>query len=206
MALVKWRDVPKGEELQIVRFWDLAASEPKVGKRATDPDWTAGALVGLARGEWYLCHMVRVRKSPKGVEDTIWAAHLVDDERIEGRFVPIRIELEGGSGGSITIDQFQRGRFAGVDLKGVRPRHSKVERARPFSVTAEAGHVHLVEDTGWSLEDFLDEIEVFPDGVHDDQVDAVVGGFHVLRPKDRQTDYDTSQSMVANEGGAGWSI
>jgi len=43
---------------------------------------------------------------------------------------------------------------------------------------AEAQNVHPVRGA-WN-KDFLDEIEVFPLGKHDDQVDAAVGAFDKL--------------------------
>jgi hypothetical protein len=40
--------------------------------------------------------------------------------------------------------------------------------------------VFIVVDGSWDHEAFLSEIEIFPDGEHDDQVDAVSGAFNYL--------------------------
>lgn len=191
MSLVRYRDVPWAAfrerrstgKRPIIRFWDLASAKPS--KTNPDPDWTAGALLGAHAGEWYLLDVRRSRLTPKGVEDLLWRTHELDDEWLEVP-VPVRVEQEGGSGGSITIDQFARNRFVGVDFKGQRPEGSKIDRATPVSVAAETGRFHLLE--GQWVEDFLLEAEVFPDGVHDDQIDAVSGAFTELRPILREPD------------------
>jgi predicted phage terminase large subunit-like protein len=43
---------------------------------------------------------------------------------------------------------------------------------------AEAGNVYIVNGS-W-VEEFLDEIEVYPDGLHDDQLRACIGIFNEL--------------------------
>ena len=58
---------------------------------------------------------------------------------------------------------------------------SKEMRANPVSSAAEAGNVKLVR--GAWINDFLDEIEMFPYGAHDDQVDATSGAFEMLTTK-----------------------
>jgi predicted phage terminase large subunit-like protein len=54
----------------------------------------------------------------------------------------------------------------------------KEVRAAPFASQAEAGNVVLVAGP-WN-EAFLSEVEVFPAGRHDDQVDAAAGAFDQL--------------------------
>ena len=48
----------------------------------------------------------------------------------------------------------------------------------PLSSAAQAGNVKLVRGV-WNT-DFLDEIDAFPESVHDDQVDAASGAFGKL--------------------------
>jgi predicted phage terminase large subunit-like protein len=56
---------------------------------------------------------------------------------------------------------------------------SKAEAARPWSAAAANGNVFVVR-APWN-DAFFDEVEMFPhDGYHDDQVDAVSGGFNWL--------------------------
>lgn len=62
----KLEEAPKFKK--IVRFWDLASTAPAPGK---DPDWTAGALVGLAEGRYYVLDIRRMRGTPGEVEKFI---------------------------------------------------------------------------------------------------------------------------------------
>ena len=57
-----------------------------------------------------------------------------------------------------------------------------------LSAQAEAGNVKLLRGP-WN-EAFLDEVSVFPNGSHDDQVDALSGAFDALVSE--VSPYDTS--------------
>ena len=60
-------------------------------------------------------------------------------------------------------------------MGSTRPTGSKLHRARPLSARAERGDIQLVE-SHWN-EALLAELEAFPDGAHDDQVDALAGAY-----------------------------
>jgi predicted phage terminase large subunit-like protein len=153
-----------------VRFWDFAATEAK-GK--SDPDWTAGALVSVIDGQWWVYDIRRIRGTPKSVEDLV-----VQTAQIDSNLTQIWIEQEPGSSGIHTIDYYQRSVLVGYPVQGLRTTGPKILRAQPMSAAAEAGNVFLVNGS-W-VNDFLDEVEAFPAGAHDDQVDAVSGAFTVL--------------------------
>lgn len=153
------------------RFWDLAATAPKAG---ADPDYTAGALLGLKDGQWFVKDMRRLRASPKAVEDLIRQT-----AQLDGPAVAVRMEQEGGSAGVNTIDHYRRAVLVGRNFDGIRSTGSKALRADPVSSAAEAKNIFLVEGE-WNGE-FLHEFEYFsPLCQHDDQVDAVSGAFAFL--------------------------
>lgn len=152
------------------RRWDLAATKVRPGK---DPDWTAGALVGLYKGTWYIADIRRLRDRPGVVEDMI-----KQTAQMDGKTTRIRMEQEPGASGVNTIDNYQRKVLVGYNFLGVRSTGSKTERARPFSAAAYAGNVKLVN--GPWIGAFLDEAEGFPDGGHDDMIDAVSGAMSDL--------------------------
>lgn len=52
---------------------------------------------------------------------------------------------------------------------------SKEVRAEPFAAQVQAGNVWL--HAGPYVQDLLDEFETFPNGAHDDQVDAAAMAF-----------------------------
>lgn len=158
-----------------VRYWDLAATEPKPD---TDPDYTAGVLMAEDNGIYYVIDVKRDRKTPFGVEQLI--SRTAEED---GRDVDIFIEQEPGSSGKNTIDHYCRTVLKGYPAYGHRTTGSKEMRAKPVSAAAEAGNIRLVRGS-W-IPEYLNELEIFPYGKHDDQVDATSGAFEMLatRPK-----------------------
>ncbi len=153
-----------------IRFWDMAATEetPK-----SDPDWTAGAKMGIFNGQYFIYDMRRARGNPKSIEDLIKQTAQLDSNLQE-----VWIEQEPGSSGKNTIDHYQRDVLIGYACQGLRSTGSKILRATPVSAAAEAGNIFLVNGS-W-VESFLAEFEDFPAGAHDDQVDAVSGAMGIL--------------------------
>jgi predicted phage terminase large subunit-like protein len=94
--------------------------------------------------------------------------------------VPIRMELEGGSGGKITIDHYTRHVLAGFDFRGDKPVGKKTERAGPLASQMQSGNLFLVRGA-WNAS-YMEELLLFPVGAHDDQVDATSGAFNFLTP------------------------
>ena len=80
------------------------------------------------------------------------------------------MEQEPGSAGVDTIDHYAREVLVGYNFRGVRSTGDKTLYAAPLASAAEAGNVYVLR-APWNKE-FLDEFEAFPQGVHDDIVDA----------------------------------
>ncbi|MCI0438169.1 MAG: phage terminase large subunit [Chloroflexi bacterium] len=171
------------------RFWDLAATEPRsstphVTSGGSDPDWTAGALVGEADGVFYVADITRLRGRPAEVEELVR-----NTARRDGVEVAVFMEQEPGASGAALVDHYARRVLKGYAFRGVRHSGSKEVRAAPVSSAAEAGNVRLI--SGAWIGEFLDEIESFPYGSHDDQVDALCGAIAslargpLLRPGER---------------------
>ena len=76
------------------------------------------------------------------------------------------------------VIEARRRALAGHDYGGDRATGDKVVRAGPRRSQAEGGNVKLVRGD-WN-EDFLQELESFPYGAHDDQVDAAALAFNTL--------------------------
>lgn len=158
------------EGLHCCRAWDLAGTVPKAG---SDPDWTAGVKMGRDReGFYWITHVERFRATPANVEKTVGTTASQDTKRCR-----IRIPQDPGQAGKSQAQSLIR-KLAGYVVKAVAPTGSKEARATPFSAQCEAGNVFLVEGA-WN-EPFLAELEVFPFGGHDDQVDAAADAFNEL--------------------------
>lgn len=160
-------------DLKYVRYWDKAATVPKAN---TDPDFTVGVKMAEQNGFYYVVDIVRMQKTPYDVETTIRNTAAMD-----GLATKIYMEQEPGSSGVEAIDHYNREVLKGFSFYGVKTTGSKSERASPFSSAVEAGNVFLLT-ANWNTS-YLDELEAFPLGAHDDQVDASSGAFQQLTHK-----------------------
>lgn len=156
------------KDLDLCRWWDTAATE---SDGRNDPDYSVGALVGRdSDGRLWVVDIVRARVSAHRLEQLV--RHTA---KRDGQGVPIRMGQEPGSSGKSMIDYYQRHVLAGYNFAGVRETGSKVERAMPMSAVAEAGNLVIVRgDWNRALQD---ELLVFPNGAHDDQVDSIAGAW-----------------------------
>jgi predicted phage terminase large subunit-like protein len=153
-----------------VRRWDLAATEKVKGG---DPDWTAGCKMGRTQdGKYYIADMRRLQGSPQTVEKVV-----LQTAQLDGLETTIYVEQEPGAGGKSLIDYYIR-QLAGFQVYPDRPATDKLSRAAPLSSQAEAGNVYLVNGS-W-ISEMLDEFDAFPQGSHDDQVDAASGAYSQL--------------------------
>jgi predicted phage terminase large subunit-like protein len=159
-----------------VRFWDLAATEKTVAK--PDPDFTAGVKMRRVGDIYYIMDAIAVQESPGRVDTLIknTASH-------DGVDVTVRFEREGGASGvrdarnTVTM-------MAGYDVRAVSPQGDKVTRAKGLAAQAEAGNVKLVRGP-WN-DRYLRTLHSFPEGAHDDEVDASSGAFNDLVREVRQ--------------------
>lgn len=159
-------------QAKVVRFWDLAATEPNHSN--PDPDWTVGTLMMFDQGVAYILDVKRARVKGDKVEQLISQTANED-----GVAVQIRMEQEPGSSGKALVDQYARYILPGYDFGGIRATGDKVTRARPFAAAVANGNVRILR--GVWLSDWLDEMSSFPEACnHDDQVDSAVGAFTQL--------------------------
>jgi predicted phage terminase large subunit-like protein len=166
-------EVPQVSNMaRVVRFWDLAATEPSHSN--PDPDWTVGTLMLFDQGVAYVLDVRKARVKGEKVEQLIAQTAYEDGPR-----VGIRMEQEPGSSGKALADQYARYVVPGYDFSAIRSSGDKVTRARPFAAAVANGNVRVVR--GPWLTDWLDEFASFPEAAnHDDQVDSAVGAFTFL--------------------------
>ena len=154
-----------------VRYWDRAATEPSANN--PDPDWTAGILIGTTMdGRYCVAHADRFRRRPGGVMERI-----LNRAEADGKDVMVGIETDPGQAGVVDADLYVS-LLNGFIVKLVRATGSKEARAAPVASQVEGGKVTLLRGS-WN-EAFVAELENFPKGRHDDQVDGFSGGFSLL--------------------------
>jgi predicted phage terminase large subunit-like protein len=168
MFKASWFDAPPAEvpaKRVRVRAWDLAAS--------SDGDWTVGVLMSKdVNGVFYIENVIRFRGSPLQVENKIFQT-----AKDDGRSVQIIIPQDPGQAGKSQAQSFIR-RLAGFKIKAVRPTGPKDTRAAAFAAQCEGRNVKMMR-ASWN-QAFTDELEMFPLGTHDDQVDAASDAFNEL--------------------------
>lgn len=164
---------------KIVRAWDKAGtSEQEAG------DYTAGVLAGRVGHEYYILDVVRGRWHSSIRDDKIDAVTADDWDRYDRR-VETWIEQEPGSGGKqsaeITLERLQGYRVRAETMGG---KGSKEARADVVASLMGAGAIRIVK-APWNRA-YVEEMEYFPRGDHDDQVDATSLAFlKIARQKKR---------------------
>lgn len=160
-----------------VRYWDLAATAKK--QSSDDPDWTAGVLMSLLEtGEVCTEDVVWIREQPGEVEKTILNTAVAD-----GTDVHIGLPQDPGQAGKFQLHYLVQ-RLRGFRVDGHIESGDKVTRFGPYSsyVSPHNGGNGLVVAGGWNTS-YFQELEAFPEGKHDDQVDATSGAFGMLIQK-----------------------
>lgn len=155
---------------KLVRSWDFAATAEGT---SFDPDYTAGVLMSRdEQGFYYVEDVVRFRGSAAEVDTSVQNVASFD-----GRATKVTVPKDPGSAGKALAAYYTR-MLAGYDVSTIAPTGDKVTRATPFAAQVEAGNVKLLR-APWNAA-FLDELCIFPNGAHDDQVDAAADAFNTL--------------------------
>jgi len=158
------------EGLQLVRSWDLASASDT----HADPDFSVGLLMGLhpQTDLLYIIDVIRGRWSPAELENKLKAT-----ARWDGEETRIRIPQDPGQAGKFQA-AYLAGQLRGYPVSSEREEGDKERRADPFAAQCEHGFVKLVAGD-WN-QAFVDELCAFPNGAHDDQVDAASAAFRSL--------------------------
>lgn len=157
--------------VRTVRAWDRAATVPSETNK--DPDWTVGLkLAKLGTGPWIVLDVIRMRGTPFQIEELIRKTAEQD-----GVAVQILGSEDPGSAGKSEAQHFTQ-MLGGYLVSTVRSHKDKETRAKPASVQAQAGNILLLR--GFWNDQFLKELEGFPDATHDDCVDALSMAFEEL--------------------------
>jgi len=153
-----------------VRYWDKAASPTG--------DYTAGVLMSVGDdGYFYIEHVARMRAA-SGERDRAMVEIGRRDYEALGPFLILHQQDPGSAG----LDS-ARATNEALAAAGLRARFEpvtgdKTVRAGPLAGMAQSGKVRIVRGE-WNA-DFLDECAAFPNGRHDDQVDAAASAFNEL--------------------------
>lgn len=130
-------------------------------KDGDDNDFVAIQVWGKLNRDYYLIDAI---KKHLNFVDTLDAIR-----SFRSRYDAIFILIEDKANGTAIINVLSS------EMEGVipvKPEGGKVTRANAVSPAIESGHVHLPRFASF-VEDFMSECSSFPNGAHDDQVDAM---------------------------------
>lgn len=154
-------ELPFGD-IEWCRGWDMAST--------TSGDWTAGAKLGrLADGRFVIADVRRLRVGPDERDAAMLAAASQD-----GTGVKVSIPQDPGQAGK-TQALYMARQFAGFNIHTSPESGNKVTRAEPLAAQINVGNVLMVRG-GWN-DALIDEMRSFPNGAHDDQIDALSRAF-----------------------------
>jgi predicted phage terminase large subunit-like protein len=156
------------------RAWDLAATE--ITSENKNPDKTAGVLIGrLRNGQYIVLHAVRRAYSAANVRNLVKSTAITD--RAEWGCYKTHIPQDPGQAGKEQAASYIKF-LSGFSVETHVINGNKITRAEPLAAQWQSGNVLLLQGD-WN-EEFLLEMEGFPDGLHDDYVDAASDAFKAV--------------------------
>lgn len=151
---------------QIVQSWDTGF------KKETANDFSVCTTWGVGEKGFYLLD----RWKEKVEYPQLKRAAASQDAKWRPRVVLIEDKASGQS----LIQELTQDTTIPVRKVPVGKYDDKISRAHAVTPTIEAGRVFLPEDAPW-LSDYLDEMALFPNGEHDDDVDSTTQALNYFR-------------------------
>jgi len=159
-------DALPSEIIKEVRAWDLASSE-------NEGDYTAGMRQAKGKdGYIYIVDVQHAQLGPDGVEKRI-----KQTAEMDGKSVAIRLPQDPGQAGKAQAKSFIK-MLAGFSVKAETVSGDKITRAQPFAAQVNVGNVRMLRGA-WN-KPLIEEMRNFPNGKHDDQIDAGSDAFNEL--------------------------
>ncbi len=176
----------------VVRAWDLAATE--ITHENKNPDRTVGVLMGrMQNGQYIVLDVKRLAVNASTVRTLIKSTAITDVSGFACR--KISIPQDPGQAGKEQASSYVK-ELAGYNVVCRPVSGNKIKRAEPFAAQFQVGNVLLLEGT-WN-DSYLEELEGFPDAVHDDQVDASSDAFIIASTAFGSTIPNMSSTMSHN--------
>jgi len=158
-------DTP-GKIIRKVRAYDLAASSGK-------GDYSVGVLLGVdEESRYWILDVYRSQDSTEKRD-----AKILQISELDGRETRIRIPQDPGSAGKSLSHYFIK-MLSGFIVNSPTVTGNKETRAEPIAIQVNASNVYMVR-ADWN-KDLIKELEVFPYGKNDDQIDALSDAFDEL--------------------------
>ncbi|NBT50557.1 MAG: hypothetical protein EBT12_03195 [Marivivens sp.] len=166
-----WQTYP--EDLQPDTFSTLVIGVDTAFKKTETADYSVAVVAGLDRnGDIYIVDIIRGKYDFPELKQRLIRLN----NQWRGRGLRA-MYIEDKASGQSLIQELKR--ESGMSIIPYKVVHDKVSRANAVLPLIEGGRVYLPPQAQW-LDAFIDEAVTFPNGNHDDQVDAMVIAVDVL--------------------------
>lgn len=169
---IQWNTIKEYKTSYSCRAWDTASSQTNGG------DYTVGVKMHLTKkGEYVITDIVRGKYGNK-TKDIIF-----DNARNDGVDTIVVIETGVAAAGKFLYEEWVS-QIPGYFVEQAKPLTSKVDRATPFKNAILDGKIYINIEDDNLREDLIQEFKAFPDGRHDDIVDACAHAYNYLTQYD----------------------
>ena len=159
----------------VCRYWDRAGG--KKPKKNVKSDYTSGTLIGKDRfGKTYILDQIRGKYKSKDLTALIQSTAKKDFDKYGYKYF-VGLSQDPGSAGIHEIDALITALY-GFSVKTYRETGDKITRANPFAIQFQNDNVFILK-ADWNKV-YKEELEAFPEGAYDDQIDSSAMGFNAL--------------------------
>ena len=167
---IHWNKEIKEKSEFTCRGWDTASS----GENSESGDYTVGVKMELTNDEKYIITDIKRGKYGNETKNIIF-----NTAKEDGVDTVILIETGVAAAGKFLYDEWVS-QIPGYFIEQAKPIGSKIDRATPFKNAILDGKVYINIEDDNLREDLKKEFKSFPDGRHDDIVDACSHAFNYL--------------------------
>lgn len=156
------------------RAWDFAATSEDENGNA---DYTSGVLMGRrANGMIVILDVINMQIKAGEVEKLLLNTSIMDKQKYGYQYI-VRIPQDPGAAGKILAQQYVK-LLMGFNVKAEGISGDKELRATPFAAQWQNGNIQVLQ-AAWN-DEYLSQLESFPESLHDDMVDASSDAFTEL--------------------------
>jgi predicted phage terminase large subunit-like protein len=177
-----YRELPVYET--VVQYWDTAYEITEGRSYSVCTTWA------VCQDGYYLVHVFRERLEYPELKSKV--------EELANKFTPSIILVEKRASGMSLIQDLQR--TTRYTVEAINVVKDKVSRAMGVTAVCAGGRVVIPELAPW-VDSWKAEMEEFPGGKYDDQVDSTVGAITYMRDN-----FTFSTSSAAPQVEMGWDV
>ena len=158
------------------RSWDIASSDDTLGDQR---DYTAGVRMVKVPGPQYWIFDFEHGQYGNDVKNVIQKT-----ARLDGPAYNILLEPGTTGGAAKLLYEEYKNALHGFNTRQSEPKGTKADRATPLANAIYDGLVHVCINNNEQRELLISQLKSFPNGKHDDLVDAIAYGYLFLQNKD----------------------